>query len=251
MLNFSKKSISQAVFVIGFERDVSIRTKQFEIEKAMMSLVSGPSVNTNIPDEFEAQMPRVTMNYGDVAIHFSQVTAQMTINVENNNAKSIEVIVESIAKRVNLFQSVVDKVIHNDMQRERGLVLTVNYSVDKDKITDADVSEYIQSHFMKVQPLGIPASAGFNVGYKTDDNFFITLSVGQYKFVRSEVLSASPVQWIDISKLIIIDTGVELKIDINSRPLLDIVNKPKDVTKAILDKSHDFLLKQADGFIGK
>jgi hypothetical protein len=250
MLNAEKKSITQALFVIGFERDFSIRTRQFDIENVLQPLVKSPSINTNLPDDFNPTAPRVTLGREQVSVHFSQIAAQLTINVDNTNGKPLEVIQDSIIKRVNLFQNCVDKIIPREQQRERGLVLTVKYPVDSTKFNDEAVFKYIQSRFLRVTPLGAPASAGFNVGYKTEDNFFATLSVADYKMVSSEIPAMSTSQWLDFYTLPVIESGIELKIDINSRPMVGNIDQPVDVTSSILKKSFNFALAEADKFMG-
>jgi len=250
MLNSANKSIAQALFVIGYTRDSTIRTKQFDIEKALAPLIGGPSVNTNLPDDFNPQAPRVTLIQGQVSVHFSQIAAQLTIDVDNTNDKSLEVIRDSIAKRINLFQSCVDKIMPHEQQRERGLVLTMKYPVDSTQFPDEAVFDYIQSKFFQISPLGKPASAQFNVGYKTEDNFFVTLSVAQYKMAAGEMPAMPTVQWFDIMTLPIIESGIELKIDVNSRPLVDVADQPANVTKVILEKTFDFVLTEADKFMG-
>ena len=249
MLNLPKK-IGQVLFVIGYTRDSTIRTKQFDIEKAFVNLIDGPSINTNLPDDFNAQAPRVTLNRGRLSVYFSQVTAQLTIDIDNTNGKSLEVIRDSIAKKINLFQTCVDKIIPHEQQRERGLVISTLYSIDSTKFSDEAIFEYIQSNFLKVHPLGKPASGQFNVGYKTSDNFFITLSVAQYKIAGGEIPAISEKQWFDFTSLPVIDSGIELKIDVNSRPLVDMEDQQTDVTAAILQKSFDFVIDEADKFMG-
>lgn len=244
------KSIAQAVFVIGYARHNSIRMKQFEIEKALAPLIGGPSVNTNLPDDFNPQAPRVTFTQGPVAVHFSQIAAQITINIDNTDNKSLEVIRDSISKRINLFQSCLDKVVPREQQRERGLILTVQYPVDLSKVTDEIAFDYIQTRFLRITPLGTPASAGFNVGYKTADNFFITLAVAQYKMATAEIPATQSVNWLDLSTLPVTESGIELKIDVNSRPLVDMPNKPKDETGIILKKAFDFVFTEANSFMG-
>ncbi|SJM91152.1 hypothetical protein CRENPOLYSF2_2080003 [Crenothrix polyspora] len=251
MLNLVNKSISQVLFVIGYMRDSAIRTKQFDIEKALTPLIVGSSVNTNLPDDFNPQAPRVTLRQGRLSVHFSQLTAQLTIDIDNTNGKSLDVIRDSIAKKINLFQDCVDKIIPHEQQRERGLVLTMLYPIDSTQFSDEDVFNHIQSNFFKISPLGEPASAQLNVGYKTDDNFFITLSVAQYKMAAGEVPTMSVAEWFDITKLPVIESGIELKIDVNSRPLVDIADQPADVTSVILKKTFDFVMDEADKFMGK
>ena len=248
MLNLANKSISQVLFVISYTRDSTIRTKQFDIEKALTPLIVGSSVNTNLSDDFNPQAPRVILEQGKLSVHFSQLTAQLTINVDNTNGKSFEVIRDSIAKRINLFQSCVNKIISHEQQRERGLVLTMRYPIDSTQFPDEDVSNYLQSKFFKISPLGKPASAQFNVGYKTNDNLFITLSVAQYKI--GEMPTMLVAQLVDIMTLSIIESGIELKIDVNSRPLVDMADQPADVTNIILEKAFDFVLTEADKFMG-
>ena len=250
ILTESKKSIGQAVFVVGYDRDSTVRIKQFEIEKALASLIGGPSVNTNIPDDFNPQMPRVTLGQNSITAHFSQIAAQLTINIDNTNGKPIEAIKDSITKKVKLFQSCLDKIIPHGQQRERGLVLTVRYPVNSTKYSDDAFFEYIQSRFLRVEPRGVPASAEFNVGYKTDDNYFFTLSIGQYKMVSGEIPVMLSSQWLDITKLPVIESGIEIKVDVNSRPLVNDVSRSDKVTETILEKSFHFVLFEADTFIG-
>jgi len=250
MLNLSNKLIDQVLFVIGYTRDSTIRTKQFDIEKALLPLIDGQSINTNLPDDFNAQAARVSLSRGRLSVHFSQVTAQLKIDIDNTNGKSIEVIRDSIAKKINLFQTCVDKIIPHEQQRERGLVLSALYSIDSTKYSDEAIFEYIQSNFFKVSPLGKPASAQFNIGYKTNDNFFITLSVMQYKIAGGEIPAISDRQSFDLMSLPVIDSGIELKIDVNSRPLVDMEDQQTDVTTAILKKSFDFVIDEADKFMG-
>lgn len=250
MLDSKKKLISQALFVIGYERDLTIRTKQFEIEKAMAPLVVTQTANTNLPDDFDPQAPRITLKKDRISVIFSQIAAQLTINIDNKNGVSLELIRESLIKQINLFQSCVDKIIPRNNQRELGIVLIVNYPVDSTKFSDSVVSEYIQNRFLRVTPLGTPASVGFNIGYKTEDNLFFTLSISQYKLFEGKILAKSVPQWLDLSKLPVAMSGVELKIDVNSRPLLNLPNKPADVTGTIMKKSLDFLFDDSDKFIG-
>ena len=250
MIGTTNKTIVQALFIIGYERDFKIRTKQFEIEKVLEPLFKNSSVNTNLPDDFNPHAPRVTLTQGNVSVYFSQLTAQLTIDIDNSKGQPIDVIRDSIAKKINLFQSCMDKIIVHEQQRERGLVLTVHYSVDSSKFADEAIFEHLQSKFMKITPLGLPASAGFNVGYKTDDNFFITLSVGDYKMVSGDDFPvSSTTQWLDVSAFPVRESGIELKIDVNSKPMTGL-NQPDDVTGIILEKSFDFVLVKADEFMG-
>ena len=144
-----------------------------------------------------------------------------------------------------IFDATVEK------QRERGLILTILYSIGTTQVSDKTVSNYIQSNFFKISPFGEPASAQFNVGYKTEDNFFITLAVTQYKMAAGKIPAMRTGEVIDIKSLPIVDSGIELKVDINSRPLLGVAEQPSnDVTTVILKKTFDFLKNDADKFIG-
>lgn len=252
-LKETKKSIGQVVFVVSFERDATIRTRQFEIEKAFESLVHGPSVNTNMPDDHPPQAPRIILGgQHQVTALFSQVMAQLTISVDNSNDKPLETIIASITKKINLFQNCLDTIVPHGQQRERGIVLTVVYPLDSTKFPDEVVFGYIQNKFLKVEPRGVPASVQFTAGYRTDDNYFFTLTLAQYQKFKSEIISPdiSTTQFIDISSLPVVESGLELKVDVNSRPLLKNIVQPEDVTSAILKKAFDFVLSEADTFMG-
>jgi hypothetical protein len=251
MLNASEKSILQAVFVVGFERDAEIRTKQFEIEKALAPLLSAQSVNTNLPDEFEPSLPRVTFQQKGLSVQFTQLVAQMAITVDNADGKSINVIRDSIAKRIILFKNCIDKIVPRGKQREHGLVLNVSYPIDSGKFTDEDIASYIQNQFLRVPQLGKVANATFNVGYRTDDGLFVTLAVAGYKKLDGEMKLGPRTQSFDVASLPVVESGVSLSIDINSRPMMDAGTQPENITDVILAKSFEFLDQKVASFMGE
>jgi hypothetical protein len=189
-----------------------------------------------------------------VSVLFSQVAAQIVVNIDNSNSKSLDEILTSLAKRINLFQNCITRIIPIERQHERGVVLSVHYPVDFAKVSDASVFEFIQSKFLRIAPLGIPANATFTTGYQTDDKLFFTLYVSQYKqyqFATDDINSAIAAKSIvDISKLPLSSSGIELKLDVNSKPLLGASIKPFEVTDLVLKKSFDFILNDADKFMG-
>jgi hypothetical protein len=168
MLKESKKRIGQVIFVVGYAIDSTIRTKQFDIEKALAPLITGPSINTNLPDEHNPHAPRVQIGKGRISAQFTQLAAQLTINVENANGKPLETIRDSITKKINLFQNCLDKIVPHDQQRERGLVLVVQYPVDSVKFSEEQVINYLHTNFFRFDPLGVAVNTGFNAGYRTE-----------------------------------------------------------------------------------
>ncbi len=252
MLDPAKKQIAQAVFVVGYKRDATIRTKQFEIERALQPLISQPTINTNLADDANPQAPRVVVQTENMLVHFSQVAAQLTIAVDNQAGKPLSVIQESIAKKVTLFQSCVDRVVPLEQQAERGFVLTLNYPIDSTKYSGSDCHAYLHDRFLKVPSYGAPASANISVGYHTVDNLFMTLSVGQYEIrqVQSQVQPFQQKLVIDVNSLPVMESGIELKVDVNSRPMLDSSNQPSNVTELLLTKAFEFSSLQANSFIG-
>lgn len=250
MLKLEKKSIAQAIFVIGYVRDPLIRTKQFDIEKSFQTLIPAASTNTNLPDNFNPQAPRVTISQGLVSVQFSQVSAQLTIDIDESAEPSIDEIKDTVTAAVILFQSCLYNVVSPENQLERGLVLAVKYLVDINAYKDEDIFQYIQSRFITIPALGIPASASLNIGYKTVDNYFINFGISQYKMVSGEMPVGQEGFLLDLSKLPISETGIELKIDINSRPLVNSHKKIEDAASVILKKAFDFLCTEADNFMG-
>jgi hypothetical protein len=250
MLNLKNKSIIQVLFIVNYVRDLAIRTKQFDIEKVLVPLITTPSFNTNLPDDFNPQAPRVIFQQNHMSIHFSQLAAQFTIDIDHTNDMSLEIIQEKIAKEINWFQNCVNKIVPHKQQRERGLVLTMSYPIDSALFSDEIIFDYIQSHFFKIHPFGKPAGAQFNVGYRTEDNFFITLTVAQYQIIAGKMPNLPVDQWIDMTTLPIKESGIELKIDVNSRPLLNTATQPLDITEVLLKKAFDFAIYKSDKFMG-
>jgi len=249
MLKLENKSIAQAIFVVGYKRDLGIRTKQFEIEKAFKSLIPAVSVNTNIDDNANPQAARIILSKGLVSSHFTQVSAQLNIDINDNDWPSFDAIKRYIFDYVTSFQECLCGVVPLDLQLERGLVIAVKYPVDIEKYSDIDIFGYIQDKFISIPSFGSPASASLNVGYKTGDDYYISLGISQYKMVSSEIPVGPNGLILDLSSLPISETGIELKVDINSRPLVN-TGYTEDVTVKILNKAFDFIYDDADKIMG-
>jgi len=249
MLKLENKSIAQAIFVAGYKRDLEIMTKQFEIEKAFKSIIPAVSVNTNIDDNANPQAARVILSNGLISAHFTQVSAQLNLDINDKDWPGLDDIKKYIIHNVTIFQECLCSVVPLASQLERGLVVAVKYPVDIEKYSDVDIFGYIQDKFISLPSFGLPASASLNVGYKTDDNYYISLGISQYKMASSEIPIGSSGLILDFSSLPISETGIELKVDINSRPLLNTSNT-KDVTGTILNKVFDFIYGDADKIMG-
>lgn len=248
----SKKYIAQVVFVVGYNKDTTIRKKIFDIEDSLKDLIGGSVAQSNpIPDDTHPPVPRVIIDNGKgLSVNFSQVAAHMVINIDNSSAKAMSIIKQSIYKKVHTFYASIKKVIGKENLKDIGTVISIRYPIEPFGSNFPDVARFVHDRFFKVSSLGASATAGFNLGYKDDDNFFITLTIDMYQMATGDVQNLPMGVMIDINTLPVSESGIELKIDVNNKPLLGGSAIIDDIDKVELDKVFDFIENKLDTFMG-
>jgi len=246
----SKKYIAQVVFVVGYAQDKSIRRKIVDIEDALKDLLDDSIPQSNhISDDMPPQLPRIVIenNRKGLSINFSQVAAHIVINVDNSNGKTMDVIKQSIYKKVHTFYASIKKVIGEENLNDIGTVIAIRYPIEPFGRNFSEVARFVQERFFKVSPLGESATAGFNIGYKDADNFFVTLTLDMYQMAMGEIKDLPIGVTIDINTLPISESGIELKIDVNNKPFGTTID---NIDKIELDKVFYFIENKLDSFIG-
>ncbi|MCH9741650.1 MAG: hypothetical protein K0U21_00415, partial [Proteobacteria bacterium] len=183
----SKKYIAQVVFVVSYAQDKAIRRKVVDIEDALKSLLDDSVPQSNpISDDMPPNLPRIVIenNRKGLSINFSQVAAQLVVNIDNSSGKSMDVIKQSIYKKVHTFYVSIKKVIGEKNLKDVGSVITIRYPIEPYGSSFPDVARFVHERFFKVSPLGESATAGFNIGYKDADSFFITLTLDMYQMAN-------------------------------------------------------------------
>ncbi|NMG29444.1 hypothetical protein [Aromatoleum evansii] len=241
MLLRDNKYISQAIYAVRFrERDDGVRLKQAEAEKAFSSFMGGQSNQTNVPDNFDPNAPRIVFQGNHKGLLISQLSCQFDQNFEPK-ALPLDRQVETIEKNVRAFHARLLAFKEERTLSESALILSVNIPSD---IGLQKLHTHLADRFLKSTPLGELASVSFKVGYKTDDNLFLNLEANVYELRRAELDQSARVNAavIDIASIPVVEEGFGIKIDINDRP-----KKMADLNYVV--EGPDRLLATAFGFV--
>lgn len=239
-----EKFLADLFFSISYEKDADVRHKQRVAEEAFKDLFSGQSIATNLSDTDAPERPRILMRSGKKILTISQVAAQLRLNFDATGIPMTEQLNIS-ETNVAQFERGFAKFAQTNNTREIGIIASLNYPgiVEEQKL-----HEYIFNRFLKLEPRGKIASAGFNVGFKTPGNLFLNFFTSAYELREAELAPGQTS--VNLNSLPIQGWGIELKLDINNKPMLG-GNEPITYTLTQMFKvMKETIEHQADEFIG-
>ncbi len=213
-----------AICVVSFNMDHDLRYKIREIEQSFVSVFSAQvqAIGTNVPDIAPPAIPRFMLQSGPKQIAVSQMTVQIELNF-NDQDKKFDETLEIIQKNFKKFWSGVIKFKTINEVKDIGMVLTLNKPL---KTSQAEISQRLFDRFFKITPLGNVASAGFQVGFlDNSDHIFYNISANHYEMrelmVNGDKPSDPTIFINDVGNWPIKELGIELKLDVNSKPMLE------------------------------
>ncbi|MBN3862095.1 hypothetical protein HCU66_07615 [Pseudomonas frederiksbergensis] len=213
MIDLQKAYISQAIYVASNELDKRIRYKQEQAEEAFGSFISAQSQQTNLPDDFDPAQARIIFQSGPKQMVISQIASQLSLGFDSSE-KSVDSQLETVIKNVKEAQGKIEKFKGKEQLRENALVITLSFPSTSSR---ADLSDFIFSRFLKMPKFGEIASSSVKVGYLLGDGYFINIEADVYE-KRGGPIQIAPGAPVDLMTLPIIEIGISVKIDINSRP---------------------------------
>lgn len=216
----SNQYLARATFVASFALDREIRYKVGDIERYFQSVLSAQAVGTNVADSAPAPIPRFTLQSGPKQIAVSQVSAQLDMDF-TEQVKTADKLFGIVEKNFGAFWDGVCKLKKLEDLKEIGMVLTVNTPQTASKTM---LSQELFDRYFKAPQIGEVASASFQVGYLDQKtNLFNNIAISPYE-IREGMISNEAGQpgmlSIEVEKLRIRETGIETKMDVNSKPML-------------------------------
>jgi hypothetical protein len=212
--------LAQATCVISFAPDREIRYKVAEIERAFQSVVGGQATGTNVADTAPPTIPRFTMQSGPKQLSISQVSAQLDLDFSSQR-KPFESLAPTIRKNLSHFWSGVGAFKSRTEIRDMGLIFTINIP---SKLNMGELSAEISKRYIRAPMAGEVVSTSIQVGVlDADKQAFINVTLGAYELrqgrVDKPVPSGAGRITIDLDSLPITETGIEVKFDVNSKPM--------------------------------
>ncbi|KWV87171.1 hypothetical protein [Pseudomonas fluorescens] len=213
MIDLQKAYISQAIYVASNELDKRIRYKQEQAEEAFSSFISAQSQQTNLPDDIDPAQPRIIFQSGPKQIVISQIASQLSLGFDSSE-KGVNSQLETVLKNVKEIHRRIEQFKGKESLKENALVITMSLP---STATRTELSEFIFSRFLNMPKFGEIASSSVRVGYLLDSGYFLNIEADVYE-KRGGPFKATIGSTLDLMSLPIIEIGISVKIDINSRP---------------------------------
>jgi len=224
--------------IVSFPHDDQIRYQVREVESSFHSLHLSQAQSPNLTDEMPSNLPRFILESGSKQVTISQVTAQLTLNFEDET-KSISDTFDVVEKNVKLFWDGIIKLKKVEVLKNLGVVLTISCPTE----AKADgIAKSIFTKFSSFPKLGEVASASMQFGFLDQStNLYRNISIGTYEARQGEVKIAGKKTSVDIESLEVKETGVEIIMDVNTRPMAK-------SSLPLTEKSGELVLSQLKNF---
>lgn len=249
MINLSSHYIASTTYVLNFKKtERQIRLQQAQAEEAFGGMITAQSQQTNLPDQVDPKQPRIIFQKPNNSIAISQNSCQWQVVFDNENAsidrelQKIEDEIQEFYKRAIIFRPKKDF-------GSAGLVFEINFPSNSSAL---DLQKYLHNTFIKTKPIGEVASIQINMGFELN-GYFLTISAAAYESRRIEIKKDdfTTREDIDMKNYPVTETGINLKLDINSLPKTkkDPTFEPENPTD-LIEITKKFLGEQLENILG-
>lgn len=227
-----------------------MRYKSKEIEQHFREIAASQSVATNVPDHAPEQMPRITIQSGLKTISVSQTSAQLDFDFSESR-ESITDSLSTVERNVTKFWDGVEKLRGRDNMRQAGLVVTVCTPA---LLSLTQIHQSIFDRYIRIPSTTAVASAGFRVGFLDKERWiFRNYALDGYEVREGTVEPSHMVNGrikIQLASIPVRESGFELKVDINSAPLLEQANgNTANHASIVVREMQRVLESNADGLL--
>lgn len=245
MIDVQKAYISQAIYLAGNELDKRIKYKQELADEIFGTFVSASSQQTNLPDDFDPSQPRLIFQGPKKQIIISQISSQLSMGFDAAS-RDISEQFEIVLKNSREMHSRSEKFSGRDKLKESALVVTLSFPSTANR---AELSTFIHSKFVKFAPISDVASSSVKVGYLAKDNLFLNIEVDVYER-REGILASNITSPNDILKLPVVEMGINVKLDINSKPQTSLASFSNEGPEQIIALMSEYFPKHIYQLLG-
>jgi hypothetical protein len=222
-VDLSKKHVAHAQYVVSFVQDREIRLKQGLIEKSFGHLFGGnQSLQTNVPDGMSSTTPRLVLRSKHKTLTVSQVA--LTLSLQFDLAKNaVHQQVGVIRKNIDALEAALPSFLEESKLRETGLIVVVNYP---DEHPIPELGEHLYNRFISFPPLGDIVTTQVALGFRLDEEHYISLSGSVYETHEGQALVPVILGHVvvDPADVPVVGHGLEIRVDVNDKPRFDSAN---------------------------
>lgn len=214
-----KHYIARATCIFGFRSiDKQVRLKQGDAERAFRRIVNAQSTQTNVPDEMEPILPRITLGSKHKVINITQTACQAEFIFDRDGIE-FEKQLAVIQKNVKEFFRCVGEFRPLSDYGQSALVLEIQLPTALGKMEMH--RRLYEGYFVQGNVPGLLASLTFQVGFHSENNYFLNFAANVYEIRRRQFdppLVVNGGLAINIQDVPVAEEGFGLRIDVNDRP---------------------------------
>lgn len=233
MIDYTNAYISKAVYLAAFKPDTKIRYKQEQIENAFSSFISAQSQSTNLPDDYDAAQPRFVFQTTTKQLLISQIACQLSMGFENAQT-SLEQQLSIVQNNSLEFHKRVTTFKDKESLKENAFILSISIPSEASR---EDLGDLLFKKFIKLPKFSKIASTSLTVGYQLPSNLFLNIEADIYE-KRSGIVQGG--QAVDVMSLPVIEQGITLKLDVNSRPQALLPNYSNEGPEEIISVVNEY-----------
>lgn len=252
MIELAPATLTMATYAAGFRKfDGEIRFAQQQAERAFGPWLKATSAQTNLPDNMDPNAPRIIFQGGHKHVAISQTGIQLSLTFDESKTMSLKEQLDIVQKNLGEFHSYALKFKPEDEYQLSSLILQINRRAS----TLDSYQELSQLLIKQMGPTVVKdnvASVGFQLGYRHGE-LFANVNAGAYekrKFDFKVGPGQTMVAQADQSQ--VLERGISMTIDINSRPrFMDDPSANCVNPAALLDEAFGFASEQAEIIFGQ
>jgi hypothetical protein len=237
-VSMDSRYISDLLVVIRNERDWGVRLRQKQFEDAYKKLIKASSVNLNVQDSADSNIPRLALQNELLQISASQQHIQLNASfydLPKENKPRLEKIKTLVTEFAGLTKTFLKTVKALDV----GIVISVAYpcNTSQDKIFP-----FIKKRLLSPAFSDDISGIDLKVSYILRREFNLNFSPAIYQLraadFSQEVANGKLQIHVELDKMPLTETGIDIKIDVNDKPSFtkhsDLLRRSKLVLNEIL-----------------
>lgn len=249
MTKLVKQYISRAVYLVSFKAvEEKIRLRQADAERAFGLMFNVQSQQTNVPDAFDPNAPRIVFSANHKSLGITQVGCQLEFSFERDSVAFEEQLAAIRKNAAEFYRCVLVFKPEADLGGT-ALILEANFPTTMGK---AAMQQHLYDrYFIKRNEPGSLASVTFQVGFETKERYFLNFAASVYE-IRAATF-ASPISdhtRIKIEDVPMVEEGFGIKIDVNDKPRAKSDTYKIEPPDALISATFEFARSTAQQVLG-
>lgn len=250
MASLVRPKITGIQYVLAFPEPIlDIRFNQQLIEKFFRVFMDGQSTQTNVPDDFEPNAPRLIFTKNKQQLLVSQTQCTLAFDFKDSRLDNNDALKVAFG-RINDFNALAFSAFEKSGFEHNALVVTVE---QRTSVPQSEIQELIFEKFIKSPRIGPVASVEAKLGFVVD-NHYVNIAASMFEERVAEFNSSdhSRMNFFRVEKMKLVGYGILYTLDVNSRlKISEGVRLEENSCKNLIEIFSTFAERDFPNFIGE